>query len=348
MGCRCYWTSNWATNKKWEQANLPVHMQGVEVRSVACWQLQPFWLRLQQCSRPKTPFSPSLLNSVHGEEDPSVKSAMLVWTKTSQSTVLVNALKHIKKAWNSPMTATVYQKLLADSSNTSTDATRLRAVASAHAKDWLHAATITAVGLRLSNEAIRVAVSHRLGSTTWQHHTCICEAAVDANDYMDSPAGRVLRVKYVTHNWTTLCGELLKSAIPGSEITSWTIAIGWQETRRSHAHPMDKGQASRGDVTIPNKYAHSYISDTATTAQTELRKQDGEVPRFGKNSPVYFNCNWTGGAWNEKTVEFITEVGIRITEVTKEKQETRFLFRIPSLLHRGNAIAFRNTFSSEH
>ena len=35
--------------------------------------------------------------SVHGEEDPAVKAVMLVWTKTSQSTVPVNALEHIKK-----------------------------------------------------------------------------------------------------------------------------------------------------------------------------------------------------------------------------------------------------------
>ena len=64
------------------------------------------------------------------------------------------------------MTASVYQKLLADPHNTPIDAARLRAVASEHAGYWLHAAPITAVGLRLSDEAIRILVGHRLGSTT--------------------------------------------------------------------------------------------------------------------------------------------------------------------------------------
>ena len=56
-----------------------------------------------------------------------------------------------------------------------------------------------------------------------------------------------------------------------------------------------------------------------------------------------------GGAWNEKAVEFISEVGRSITEVTNEQQETMFLFqRISVALQRGNAIAFSDTFSSEH
>ena len=122
-----------------------------------------------------------LARSVHVEEDPAMRSAILVWTEISQSTIPANALKHVQKAWNSPVTASVYQNLLpADPHNTPIDAARLTPVTSEHAGDWLRAAPITAVGLRLSDEAIRVAVGHRLGSTTCQPHTCICGVAVDA------------------------------------------------------------------------------------------------------------------------------------------------------------------------
>ena len=121
-----------------------------------------------------------LSKSFHGEEDPAVSSAILAWTEISQSTIPANALKHIQKAWDRPVTASVYQKLLVDPHNTPIDAARLRAVASEHPRDWFHAASITAVGLRLSDEAIRVAMGQRLGSTTCQPHTCICDVAVDA------------------------------------------------------------------------------------------------------------------------------------------------------------------------
>jgi len=60
------------------------------------------------------------------------------------------------------------------------DKARLLTAASPHSGDWLHAPPITAVGLRLSDEAVRVAVVHRLGSKACEPHTCVCGKAVDA------------------------------------------------------------------------------------------------------------------------------------------------------------------------
>ena len=97
------------------------------------------------------------------------------------------------------MTAAVNKNLLADSSNTPTDAARVGAVASEHAGDWLHAAQITAVGLRLSDEAMRVA-----RVTVWQARPAnlmrvFVERRWMQKDYTNCSAARVLCVKYVTH-----------------------------------------------------------------------------------------------------------------------------------------------------
>ena len=78
------------------------------------------------------------------------------------------------------MAAQVFEKILTDDSNTQTDTARLRVAATPHAGDWPHAPSITAVGLRLSDEAIRIAVEFRLGSRTCQPHSCVCGAMVDA------------------------------------------------------------------------------------------------------------------------------------------------------------------------
>ena len=51
---------------------------------------------------------------------------------------------------------------------------------SPHAGDWLNASPITAVGLRLSNDAIRIATGLRLGTNLCWPHTCRCGAPVDA------------------------------------------------------------------------------------------------------------------------------------------------------------------------
>ena len=44
----------------------------------------------------------------------------------------------------------------------------------------MHAPPLTAIGLRLFNEAVRVAVGFRLGCATCQPHICICGTTVDA------------------------------------------------------------------------------------------------------------------------------------------------------------------------
>ena len=54
---------------------------------------------------------------------------------------------------------------------------------------------ITAVGLRLSDEAIRVAVAHRLGCKACELHTCVCGKPVDVRGLHGlschkSPSGR--------------------------------------------------------------------------------------------------------------------------------------------------------------
>ena len=67
----------------------------------------------------------------------------------------------------------------------------------AHSTDWLHALSISSCGLRLDNEAIRVAVGLRLGLELCQPHSCPCGAVVDARGLhglsCKKNAGRSLR-----------------------------------------------------------------------------------------------------------------------------------------------------------
>ena len=115
---------------------------------------------------------------------------------------------------------------------------------------------------------------------------------------------------------------------------------------------MDKSEPVAWDVTVSDTYSNSYITDTATTASAAAnRAADNKTAKYQELAKTHQFASIaieTGGTWNEKAVEFISEVGRRITEITKEHQKTMFLFqRISVALQRGNAIAFRNTFPSE-
>ena len=117
-------------DKQWEQAHLPVHMGGLGVKSAGVLAPSAFLAS----AAATLPLQDAILSrSVHGEDDPAMRSAILVWTEISLSTIPATALKHVQKACDSLVTASIYQKLLADPHNTPIDAARLRAVASEHA-----------------------------------------------------------------------------------------------------------------------------------------------------------------------------------------------------------------------
>ena len=54
------------------------------------------------------------------------------------------------------------------------------AASAPHSDDWLHALPLSACGLRLDNEAVRVAVSLCLGTSLCEPHQCPCGKQVDA------------------------------------------------------------------------------------------------------------------------------------------------------------------------
>jgi len=57
-----------------------------------------------------------------------------------------------------------------------------------HSGDWLLALPVASCGLRLDDEAVRVAVSLRLCLNLGAPHTCRCGAEVDARENFVAPA----------------------------------------------------------------------------------------------------------------------------------------------------------------
>ena len=63
---------------------------------------------------------------------------------------------------------------------TNIDLARLKAASDLHSSDWLYAAPLASVGLKLTDEEIRIAVAKRLGARVCSPHTCVCGKMVDA------------------------------------------------------------------------------------------------------------------------------------------------------------------------
>ena len=60
------------------------------------------------------------------------------------------------------------------------DKLRLLAVKADHGSEWIFALPISACGLRISNEAVRIVIGLRLGLNICKPHSCPCGGVVDA------------------------------------------------------------------------------------------------------------------------------------------------------------------------
>ena len=230
---------------------------------------------------------------------------------------------------------------------------RFEAISAQHAGDWLLALPLPTCGLQLDDEAVRVAVSLRLGVSLGAAHTCRCGAEVDClglHCFVCKKApGRIMRHQQLN--------DLVKRALTsvGVPATKEPVGLLRSDGRRPDGMsliPWCEGKMAVWDVTVASTLAQSYVDSAARGAgvvaeQAAARKKDKyeDLARSYLFLPLAFE---NLGPMNVEAVEFFREVGRRLTEVSLDKRETSFLFqRLSVTLQRFNSILFRDSFCSD-
>ena len=170
--------------------------------------------------------------------------------------------------------ATVVHQDLLSRCVSEVDVARMKAAGIPHAGDWLNAPPITAVGLRLSDEAIGVAVEYRLRSFTCQPHTCICGNKVDARG-LHGLSCRKSTQRHIRHSPVN---DLIWRAVRKAQIPTFKEPVGL--TREDEKQPDDvrlipwvQGKPPAFDVTMPDTFAPSHLPNTSLTAGAAAEKQ---------------------------------------------------------------------------
>ena len=120
-----------------------------------------------------------LLHNSHHLPDLHRDNLLSTWFTSFSSTTLASPADGKQSAWDKPVIAAdvaAVKSHFCDSFNTA----RLLAVSAPHSGDWLHALPLGACGLKLDNEAFRIAVGLRLGVNLCEPHQCPCGKLVDA------------------------------------------------------------------------------------------------------------------------------------------------------------------------
>ncbi len=331
---------------QWLQASLPVRDGGLGIRSAVMLAPSAFLASaagttdLQACILPP---------AVAIVPDACVQSCLNSWSIKFQSAVPVGEAAFHQRIWDSACIQTVKEALL-NNVQGPTDRARLLASQAAHSADWLHALPISAIGLRLPDEAVRVAVGMRLGVKLCEEHQCPCGAHVDTS----GTHGLSCRKSAGRHQRHSLINDIIWRAMIRAKIQAVKEPTGL--TRRDGKRPdgvtlipWSRGRCLAWDVTIPDTMAASHIDRTSLTAGAAA--EHTAVLKTTKYTDLLQHYNFvpvaveTLGAWSVSGLNFVKTLGKRLADATGDQLETAFLLqRLSVAIVRCNEMCFTASF----
>ena len=213
---------NLANESAWTQASLPVKAT----------QLAPsaYLASAAGCSELIQLILPSKLR---GLTDPYFATGVDVWRQGSSADPPCPSQLTQQHAWDSVLVDTDYESLL-ENAATSLEKARLLAVAHHDSGAWLNAFPISALGLRLDDSEVQIAISLRLGLPLCSAHMCAsCGAAVDERG-LHGLSCRFSKGRFSRHS---ALNDLVKRSTAHRSLPQ-----RWEETRRSYVGAVEGWQ----------------------------------------------------------------------------------------------------------
>lgn len=230
------------------------------------------------------------------------------------------------------------------------DQARFKAVTSPHSGDWLLALPISACGLRLDDEAVRVSVGLRLGAEICATHTCPCGATVEANGShgLACPLGPGRAARHSVIN-DMVWRSLVKAGFPSNKEPNGLTRTDGKRPDGVTLIPWEMGKCLAWDVTVIDTLAESYLARAAETAGAAAEiAAERKVTKYANILPQYCFIPLafeTLGPINNEGLTFFTSLGRHLAKLSDDRRETFFLFqRLSVAIQRFNAVAFRGTF----
>ena len=170
---------------QWVQATLPVKDGGLGLRRTC--QVAPSTV-LASAFGSSTLISAILPNTHISTMDPLMNTALVQWSSMAGTSLPATGTSAgVQRNWDRPI-ITATKDVLFTATTDDYSRARLLAVTAPQASDWLNAPPLTAVGLRMPDETIRVAVGLRLGSKLCAPHICPCGQQSTLRGHMVCPA----------------------------------------------------------------------------------------------------------------------------------------------------------------
>ena len=331
-------------DESWTQATLPVRDGGLGIRKAEDLAIPAYCSSLHASKS----LADTLLPNEMALNTNMENSAAQTWSRVS-GTSEVPTEPARQRSWDKLIIGRTYQSLIQGSTSIANQA-RLTAVVGPCAGAWLEATPIAALGTRLDDEAVRIAISLRLGCTVVVPHTCKCATAVLQDglhglDCNKCPGGRNARHSELN----ALVHRSLSAAGRPSILEPRGMAR--EDGRQPDGltlFPWHRGKPLVWDVTCVSTLAPSHVQQSIT--QPGAAAAHAEDRKRTKYSDLATNYHFTPlgfetiGHWGPSTIEFVGELGRLLAHTTGEPRSTAFLRqRLSVAIQRGNAAAVRGT-----
>jgi len=338
------------TESAWLQATLPVRSGGIGIRLATQVALPAFLSSVASSADLVVQLLPPRLHSSASINDQLFITAVDEWKirtgQTQPPQVIVS-----QKSWDVSLVGVAKERVLSAVHNQAGIA-RLIAAAAPHSGAFLQALPCSAVGTRLDDASLRVAVALRLGAAVCAPHTCICGAAVDTSG-VHGLSCRKSAGRHARHN---ALNDIIKRSLASAEIPSRLepSSLSRSDGKRPDGMtmmPWKQGRCLVWDFTCPDTLAPSHLNQAvtgsgvvATAAETIKRLKYESISRTYDFVPIAIE---TLGALGSDAAVFFKDLGARVLAVTKERRAPEFLMqRISVAIQRGNAACIYGTLPS--
>ena len=331
----------------WMQASLAIKDGGLGIRSVVMLAPSAF---LSSAASTQL-LQSAILGLDWPHSDAAVVHIRNIWVDSSKSTPPADEQACKQRNWDSHVVSA--SKALLVSSiiiETPSDRARFLAVTSLHSRDWLKALPISACGLRLENEAVRIGVGLRLGLPLCKPHRCVSGVEVDERGLHGLSCLRGIgRLSRHNHINDIICRALSSAAMPVMKEPTGLIPGTDLRPDGLTLIPWSSGKCLTWDVTVidtlaPSNLNHSvHHSGSAAEAAAQL-----QIKKYSALTTTHHFVPFaieTLGPMCKTAIDLIFEISLRSSERSGEPRKSAFLFQKLSIaVQRGNCAALHSTF----
>jgi hypothetical protein len=345
LSCICNIANINLTDSQWTQASLPIKAGGLGIRSVLRLAPSAFLASVSSTQH----LQGLLLVHCEASTDKYSAEALLAWSNDFNLPLPSGLKAHKQKSWDQPLVEKTFSELLSTTRDDYQKAC-LHAASAPHSGDWLLALPISSCGLRLDDEAIRIAVCLRLGADICEPHQCPCSALVDARGVhgLSCKLGGGKSARHHALN-DIIWRSLNKAGIPAIKEPVGLLRSDGKRPDGLSLIPWQAGKSVIWDATVINTLADSYLDTSASgpggTAEIASNRKEIKYAELTTSHIFIPIAVESLGPICRKATDFINILGHRLTAVTGDPQETAFLYqRISVTVQRFNAVCIRQSF----